>query len=68
VTDPREGCAGGGAPTLKVFFYIKKVPIFGVNDMVHYLLRTNPELKITASQRTMTGQNKHLTGQMSFEN
>jgi len=25
-------------------------------------------LKITAGQRTMTGQNKHLTGQTSFEN
>jgi len=25
-------------------------------------------LKIMAGQRTMTGQNKHLTGQTSFEN
>jgi len=27
-----------------------------------------PGLKITTSQRTMTDQNKHLTGQTSFEN
>jgi len=37
------------------------------DQMMTLLLMMITRLKITAGQRTMTGQNKHLTGQMSFE-